>query len=212
MLRFEGYKKIYGSGTVLEIPELVLPYGIYWLRGENGAGKSTLLKSAAALIPFEGDIFSNGSSLKKNRRPYLRQVNFAPAEPVYPDFLTGNDLIAFYQQTKGSFPDTVAFLTDRFGMKHYLDRKLGGYSSGMLKKLSLVLAFIGEAKWILLDEPFVTLDAAAQQELAQYIRQRATGDATGFCISTHQDLLDMQHDVLEIADHKIVRTHAAVTP
>ena len=64
---------------------------------------------------------------------------------------------------------------------------MSSYSSGMLKKLSLVLAFIGNPVLILLDEPFITLDMDAVRGLQQLIEQKQAAGVS-FCISSHQDL------------------------
>jgi len=55
VLQFRNYKKSYDHGlkVVLNIPELALNKGIYWLKGANGSGKTSLLKSVAGLMPFD---------------------------------------------------------------------------------------------------------------------------------------------------------------
>jgi ABC-2 type transport system ATP-binding protein len=187
MLRVAAYKKTFGLSTILEIPELILKQGIYWLRGPNGAGKTTFLKSVAGLLPFEGEVFVHDISLRKQRRAFTASVNYAEAEPVYPTFLTGQDLIDFYVQTKKGDKRLVAQTAEAFGMNAYLKTKVSSYSSGMTKKLSLVLAFTGQPKLILLDEPFTTLDTEAVQTLYSLVKDAFT-KGTGFCISSHQPL------------------------
>jgi ABC-2 type transport system ATP-binding protein len=182
-----NYRKAYGPTPVLYITGLQLGRGIYWLKGGNGSGKSTLLKSVAGIIPFEGDISLNDINLRKQRMLYTKKVNFAEAEPVYPSFLTGNDLLQFYLQTKGGEPDRIQLIAGRLGMHTYLKTRVSTYSSGMLKKLSLLLAFVGEPALILLDEPFTTLDAEAVDALHHII----TGyDEKGvsFLITSHHKL------------------------
>jgi len=72
-------------------------------------------------------------------------------------------------------------------MDHYLANPTGNYSSGMLKKLSLLLAFIGGPKWILLDEPFTTLDQASQNALQQLISEQHQ-KGVSFIITSHHDI------------------------
>lgn len=209
MLRLLNYKKSYGPAPVLEIEKLELPVGVYWLKGENGTGKTTLLKSIAGLIPFDGTIEVDGTNLRKQRMLYTKKVSFAEAEPVYPSFLTGEDLLRFYRQTKGSDEKTRKDLTEAFGATSYLQNTIGTYSSGMLKKLSLVLAFIGEPKLILLDEPFITLDVKAVETLRQRIG-KASENGTLVLLSSHQEpALPVSCTTLHI-HHKTVQeeTHA----
>lgn len=187
MLRITAYKKTFGSAPVLNVPQLELEQNIYWLRGENGSGKTTFLKSAAGLLPFDGDIAVDNLSIKKQRRAYTAIVNHANAEPQYPSFLTGNDLVDFYLRAKKGDKKVAEKIAAAFGMNHYLNNKVASYSSGMTKKLSLLLAFTGKPKLILLDEPFTTLDVASAQVLARLIEENFK-NGLSFCISSHQPL------------------------
>lgn len=56
MLTFNKFIKKYQETKVLDIHEMSLNQGIYWLKGANGSGKSTLLKSLAGILHFEGDV------------------------------------------------------------------------------------------------------------------------------------------------------------
>src|ERR1700744_774701 len=165
MIKFKDYSKLYNDQLILRIPQLELEHDIYWLKGENGAGKTTLIKSIAGLIPFNGEIAVDGVDINKQRANYRRIVNYAEAEPQYPVFLSGNDLIRFYTQTKGGDNKRVQALVGALGITNYANNKIGTYSSGMAKKLSLVLAFIGNPKLILLDEPLIALDQQSVSNL-----------------------------------------------
>lgn len=184
MLHISDYRKHYGSLPVLHIPELALEHGVYWLKGANGAGKTTLLKSIAGLIPFEGTIQVEGKDIRKQRRAYLQVVSWAEAEPLYPDFLTGHDLVNFYLRSKGGTLQATKAIAEALGATAFLHRRVSTYSSGMTKKLSLVLAFAGHPSVILLDEPFITLDADAVQALQRLIKE-AYAAGVSFCISAH---------------------------
>lgn len=209
MLQITNYRKAYGAEPVLTIPELALSQGTYWLKGENGAGKSTLLRSIAGLIPFDGDIRVDNINLRKQRMAYTRIVSLAEAEPVYPSFLTGADLLLFYRKTKGE-NILLQEVTGAFGMQGYLKNKIGSYSSGMLKKLSLLLAFAGSQKLILLDEPFITLDADAVRVLQNVIADLSEKD-TSFIISSHQELgLAVSYGILKVRQHTIQKESDAL--
>lgn len=195
MIQFTNYKKQYGDTTVLDIPELQLADGIYWLKGINGSGKSTLLRSLAGLMPFEGTILIDGTDLNKNKQWHRRVVNFGEAEPVYPVFLTGMELINFYVETKKGSKETCLQLAQQLQLTDALNKKVGAYSSGMLKKLSLILAFAGQPKWVLLDEPLITLDVASIQVMLAYIESLLP--ACSFIITSHQDM-DFPHHQLPI--------------
>jgi ABC-2 type transport system ATP-binding protein len=67
---------------------------------------------------------------------------------------------------------------------------IGSYSSGTLKKLSVVLAFVGNPKWILLDEPLITIDVAAVALVGEWIKQMRSEKGISFIISSHQSFQD----------------------
>ncbi len=185
MLSIKNFEKKYGNSDepVLSIHDCNIEKGIYWVKGANGTGKTSLLKSIAGLIPFDGNIVVDGLDIKHNRMAYLKQVNYAEAEPQYPVFLSGKDLIDFYRSTKkGNFPDS---LLNNLGVEKFMRKKTSTYSSGMLKKLSLVLAFIGSPTLILLDEPLIALDVAAVEILQSAIRQYHQ-QGVSFIITSHQ--------------------------
>ncbi|MGB3075998.1 MAG: ATP-binding cassette domain-containing protein [Chitinophagales bacterium] len=189
MLRFINFKKSYGNYAALEIGDLGVSNGIYWIRGVNGSGKTTLLKSIAGILSFEGDIQLNGNmTIKKNPVAYRRLVNFAEAEPLFPEFLTGREMINLFAKAKDALPGQEDYFIESIKMQAFIDRPLGTYSSGMLKKLSLVLAFLGQPKLILLDEPLITLDAAALKIIYEWIENAQRKNGTGFFLSSHQDL------------------------
>jgi ABC-2 type transport system ATP-binding protein len=187
MLSFHDYKKQFGSQTIISTPMLELGHGIYWLKGQNGSGKTTLLKSISGLIPFDGRIAVDGKDIRADRVAYTRIVNYAEAEPLYPGFLTGRDLIELYTDTKTATKAQVQGLIDAFGIASYAGNSISTYSSGMAKKLSLVLGFMGNPKLILLDEPLITLDQQALETLQSLVLQYYANGVT-FLITSHQEI------------------------
>ncbi len=186
MLQFCQVKKLYGNYLALDIPALTLQNGIYWLQGENGSGKTTFLKMIGGLHPFEGDILFGECSIKKKRIAFLRSVNYAEAEPLFPSFLTAKDLVELYCYTKKGDRKIALALLGELHIRDAYEKPLGTYSSGMLKKLSLVLALIGNPAWILLDEPLITVDVAAVNIICNLINNLCKQNNTSFIITSHQ--------------------------
>ncbi len=182
MLHLQKIKKSYGNLQILDIEKMQFEKGIYWIKGANGSGKSTFLKAIAGLIPFKGDVLIENISLKKNPVAYRAAINHAPAEPVYPSFLKGEELVQYYTHIKGGNAEQVAHIKSALNIDNYLGNPCGSYSSGMLKKLSLLLAFMGNSEWVFLDEPFTTLDAATQHSLQKLIQNSPD---KGFIITSH---------------------------
>jgi len=186
MLHINQFRKYYHHRLVLSIDDLEIGPGIYWIKGVNGSGKSTLLKSIAGVLHFEGDIVLNNSlHINKQTRAYRSQVNFAEAEPLFPPYLSGKEMTALFISAKnGSAKQAEQYITS-MQMQDYINDPVHTYSSGMLKKLSLVLAFIGAPSLILLDEPLITMDQASLQVLYSWIRE-SRQQGVLFLLSSHQ--------------------------
>jgi len=189
MLSFKNFNKFYNNICILEIENLFLGEGVYWVKGINGSGKSTLLKSVAGIISFKGEILLNEKiSINKHPVAYRRLVNFAEAEPIFPDFLRGRDLIQLFLASKKAVKNQENSLLENMQMSGYIDQPIRTYSSGMLKKLSLVLAFLGKPDLILLDEPLITLDKKSVETLYQWISESHKKTGVNFLITSHQPL------------------------
>lgn len=196
MLHFVEFKKFYGDYPALQIDGLLINPGIYWVKGVNGSGKSTLLKSIAGILAFKGDILlSPNISIKKQPVAYRKLVNFAEAEPLFPEFLTGMEMIKLFASAKDAPAGQEQYFIESMKMQSYVDRPMGTYSSGMLKKLSLVLAFLGNPKLILLDEPLITIDTESLKILYSWISMQHRENGVSFMLSSHQAL-----DAVELPD------------
>jgi len=207
MLHFNQFEKSYFNHLVLKIDNIKIPEGIFWIKGGNGSGKSTLLKAIAGILSFEGDIAISTIYLKDHGVSYRKLVNFAEAEPLYPEFLTGFEMVDLFAKAKGAVSDQEETLIAEMGMKPYIHNPLGSYSSGMLKKLSLVLAFLGQPKLILLDEPLNTIDVESLEILYRWINEKYRNEKISFLLSSHQPLDELKLPGLKqinIQDKKII--------
>lgn len=185
MLSIKNYSKSYNGKEVLSFPEHSFEKGIYLVQGINGSGKTTLFKSVSGIIKFKGDCTINDVNLKNNPIDYRRLINYCEAEPLFPGFLTGMELISFTAKAKNSSEGEVNSLSEVFGIKEFWNNPISTYSSGMLKKTALTMAFCGSPKIILLDEPFTTIDQETTKRLCGLINDYNTKGCT-FIISAHQ--------------------------
>jgi len=172
---------------VLQIDNFNLERSIYWLTGINGSGKTTLMQMMAGMIPFQGDIKLGDIHLRQQPISYRRLVNFAEAEPMYPGFISGIELVKFYQDVRNADATQTDMLIYLFKMKDFISHSISRYSSGMVKKLSLLLAFIGKPSLILLDEPLATLDETAIQILPELMNAYYKEFKTCIIFSSHQN-------------------------
>ncbi len=193
-LKIKHLRQSYGTVEVLNIDQWEIVEGVNWIQGVNGAGKSTFFRTLAGMLPYEGNIILDQKfDLQKNTTEYLLRLNLGEAEPLYPSFLTPNDLIQFVAEAKRSSVAQVQELIQVFGI-NYLETPFGSCSSGMVKKISLLLAFLGNPSVIILDEPLITIDVEACQNLFKLINSYLLKKVC-FVISSHQ-LLDISEIVV----------------
>lgn len=204
MLSIKNLRKEYGTHLILDIPHLQFEKGLFWVKGANGSGKSTLLKIISGMIPFDGEVNIDEVDLRKQPTDYRRLVNYVEAEPLFPPFLTGVDLISFFISTRLASQDEGDALVQKFNIGSFIKYPIGTYSSGMVKKLSLVLAFIGQPKYILLDEPLVTIDKESVPILYDLVKLYLNR-GVNFVFTSHQafELDGISVKELEVKDHKV---------
>ena len=161
--------------SVVAVRDLTLqvsPGQIYGLLGPNGSGKSTTLKMILGLVtPTRGktEIFGRDSDLVESREA----VGFLPESPYFYKYLTGAETLRFYGKLCGlrgaRLRNRTAELLDLVGLTSASDRRLGGYSKGMLQRIGLAQALVQEPKLLVLDEPTAGVDPAGAKEIRDLI-------------------------------------------
>jgi ABC-2 type transport system ATP-binding protein len=152
---------------------LDIPAGhVYGLLGPNGSGKSTTLKILLGLVkPTSGttEIFGIPSDRVASRA----QVGFLPENPYFHKFLTGAETIAFHGRLCGLsrriLRERTAELLDLVGLGEAGDRRIGGYSKGMLQRIGLAQAMVHNPSLLILDEPTAGVDPAGSREIRDLI-------------------------------------------
>ncbi len=150
----------------------VLPGQVYGLLGPNGSGKSTAMKIVLGLIsPTSGQtrIFGRDSSEVESRE----DVGFLPENPYFYKYLTGEETLRFYGKVCGlggaKLRAKSAELLNLVGLEDARDRRLAGYSKGMLQRIGLAQALIQDPRLLVLDEPTAGVDPAGSREIRDLI-------------------------------------------
>jgi ABC-2 type transport system ATP-binding protein len=150
----------------------VAPGQIYGLLGPNGSGKSTTLKIILGLVaPTRGraKIFGRPSDEVASRE----SVGFLPENPYFYKFLTGEETLKFYGKLCGlrgaGLKRRVDEMLSLVGLTSARDRRLAGYSKGMLQRIGLAQALIHEPALVVLDEPTAGVDPAGARDIRDLI-------------------------------------------
>jgi ABC-2 type transport system ATP-binding protein len=150
----------------------VQPGQVYGLLGPNGSGKSTTMKIVLGLVtPTSGttEIFGRDSTLVESRE----DVGFLPENPYFYKYLTGQETLFFYGKLCGfrgaKLRERAKELLALVGLENAADRRLGGYSKGMLQRIGLAQALIQEPRLLVLDEPTAGVDPAGSREIRDLI-------------------------------------------
>lgn len=134
--------------------------------GANGSGKSTLLLIIAGLLNAnKGHIAWQGEAQSKQSLKQL--VALASDNILIPSFLIARQVISLTQETyKAAWPQS---LISEFGFDAHIDKTVDSLSTGSLKKLQLICAFMREPRVLVLDEPNIALDNKSVQVLWQHM-------------------------------------------
>ena len=185
--------KAYGSVRALNGLSLGIPRGgVYGVLGPNGAGKSTLFRILLGLIrPTAGEAVVMGGAVGDVAAS--RRMGSMIETPRFPPFLTARQVLEWLSAAHGLSPDAarVAGWLDRVGLSEAADRKVRGFSVGMLQRLGVAAALITEPELVILDEPTSGMDPPGIQEMRALIRSLAERDGITVILASHQ-LLEVQ--------------------
>ncbi|MBN1804980.1 MAG: ABC transporter ATP-binding protein [Sedimentisphaerales bacterium] len=180
---FDGIRAVDGVSFSIMTGEL------FGFLGPNGAGKTTTINMLTGLArPDSGDIRISGMDCCQKHRAAQHLIGVVPDESnLYPE-LTGFDNLCFcgalYGLPKQKRQNKARELSDIFGLKEAANRKFGGYSKGMKRKLTIAAGIIHEPEILFLDEPTTGLDVASARQLRQLISDLHKSGTTIF-LTTH---------------------------
>lgn len=187
-IRSAGYEV--GEKTIHDIAFSIEKGELVALIGANGAGKSTTIKTMLGLLVNMNGEISFGK--KKNSYAYV------PEHPTYYDYLTLWEhielLMAARRSEIGSWEERAEQLLHTFRMDKHKHEYLSKFSKGMKQKSMLILAFLTEPDFYIIDEPFIGLDPVATKEFLSYLYKEKERGA-GILLCTH--VLDTAERICE---------------
>jgi ABC-2 type transport system ATP-binding protein len=181
-----GLGKTYGDLPALHPLAFEVPAGqSVALIGHNGSGKSTLLRMVAGLLePTEGDVEIAGWPV--GSVPARATTSFLPDDPVLYDDLSVREHVQYIARLHGGdgWDDYAEDVAVRLGLGERLDDLPARFSRGLRQKTSLLLGLVRPFSLLLVDEPFVGLDAPGKATLLELLAE-VHRDGAAVVVATH---------------------------
>jgi len=212
LLAMEGLTKDYEAFRALDGLNLtVAPGEVVGLLGPNGSGKTTALRLALGFLrPTAGRASIAGFDCWAESVEARKRVTYLPGELRLYESMTGRQLVHFLGKLRGEAPGPeVDLLAKQLDIDP--DQALTKMSSGMKRKIALLLVLIPKVPLIILDEPTNTLDPTMRDELIRQLKQaKAAGKAVLFSSHVLQEVEAVCDRVVILRKGKLVHVQNMV--
>ncbi|VDI42992.1 ATP-binding cassette, subfamily A (ABC1), member 1 [Mytilus galloprovincialis] len=198
-------KKVYKTGNKVAVDGLSINFyegQISSFLGHNGAGKTTTMSILTGLFPpSDGTAFIYGHNILTEMDAVRDSLGMCPQHNVLFDKLTVEEHLWFYARLKNLEPEKVkremVRMIQDVGLPHKKKELSSSLSGGMKRKLSVAIAFVGNAKTVILDEPTAGIDPYARKEIWE-ILLKLKKKRTIILSTHHMDEADVLGDRIAI--------------
>ncbi|NXW29242.1 ABCA4 protein, partial [Phaetusa simplex] len=170
--------------------------------GHNGAGKTTTMSILTGLFPpTSGTVLIGGLDIQTHMDSIRHRLGMCPQYNILFNHLTVAEHILFYSQLKGRSRDEaeqeLETMLEDMGLAHKRNEEAQNLSGGMQRKLSVAIAFVGEAKVVVLDEPTSGVDPYSRRSIWDLLLKYRSG-RTIILSTHHMDEADILGDRVAI--------------
>jgi ABC-2 type transport system ATP-binding protein len=170
---------------------------IFSIIGLNGAGKTSTMKSMLGLLKTDrGEVRIFGK--KELKGEDYKKIGYLPEISYYPQTLKLKDVLNYYGELyeipKGKRKEISERLAKDLGIHERMNDRLEKFSKGMLQKVGLAQAIMGEPEVLFLDEPMSGLDPMARKKVIDIMKDLKKKNTT-IIFNTH-----ILNDVSNLAD------------
>ena len=197
-----GLTKRFAETTAVDDLDITVESGeVYGFLGPNGAGKSTTINMLLGYIqPTAGTATVLGHDVREESLEFRQRIGILPEGVDHYPRLTGREHLEFVADVKDTSVDADRLL-ERVGLEPAdRTRQVREYSKGMVQRLALGMALVGDPDLLLLDEPSSGLDPRGRIEVREIIRETAAGGTTVFFSSHMLSEVDAVCDRIGILD------------
>jgi ABC-2 type transport system ATP-binding protein len=202
----EGLERAFDDVLAVQGVDLAVEEGeIYGFLGPNGAGKTTTVRMLTTLLlPTGGRASVAGHDVVREARAVRASIGVALQEAALDPLMTGRELIRL-QATLQGIPTAEGKrraddLLERVDLAAAADRRVGGYSGGMQRRLDLAAALVHEPRVLFLDEPTTGLDPVSRKTIWEEVRALNDEGTTVFLTTQYLEEADRLADNVGIID------------
>jgi ABC-type Mn2+/Zn2+ transport system ATPase subunit len=197
--------------AILGVSLGILPGQVVGIIGPNGAGKTTLLKAIMKLLPVDrGRILIFGNPVEKSRKlmayvPQRESVDWDYPIVVSDVIMTGRyPHIGWIRRPRKVDFEIVNRCLEQVGMREYSNRQIGELSGGQQQRVFLARALAQEAEILLLDEPFVGIDASTEQTIFKLMRELRDKGKTVLVVNHDLGNAVNYYDTLVLINQRVI--------
>ncbi|KXT83588.1 Methionine ABC transporter ATP-binding protein [Streptococcus sp. DD11] len=188
LLDLQDLEKSFGHQLVLDHVGFQLQAGeIIGLIGPSGAGKSTMIKTMLGMEKADGGLALVLAHAMPNRH-ILGDIGYMAQSDALYEALSGQENLEFFARLKGltkkELARDIAHVAKVVDLTEHLNKAVSGYSGGMKRRLSLAIAFLGNPKLLILDEPTVGIDPSLRKKIWQELLM-LRDKGMGILVTTH---------------------------
>jgi ABC-2 type transport system ATP-binding protein len=202
----EGLERAFGDVLAVRGVDLEVDEGeIYGFLGPNGAGKTTTVRMLTTLLlPTGGRATVAGHDVVADARAVRASIGVALQEAALDPLMTGRELIRLQATLQGLATAEgrrrADDLLERVDLMAAADRRVGGYSGGMKRRLDLAAALVHEPRVLFLDEPTTGLDPVSRKTIWEEVRALNDEGTTVFLTTQYLEEADQLADNVAIID------------
>ncbi|MET8046850.1 ATP-binding cassette domain-containing protein [Streptosporangium sp. NPDC005286] len=211
MLELVDVSKVYKGGKrAVDGISMRLGAGLLGLLGPNGAGKSSLMRVAATVTrPTRGKVLFEGTDVVSRPDALRAALGYLPQDfGVYPH-LTAGEFLSYLAAVKGlsarSARVRIGELLELVNLTEAGRRPLGAYSGGMLRRVGIAQALLGDPRVLIVDEPTAGLDPEERVRFRTMLSDLAADRVV--LLSTHivSDIESVASDIAIVARGRLLR-------
>ncbi len=187
-LQTQHLTKRFGNFTAVRDLNLSLnPGESYGFLGPNGAGKTTTLMMILGVSePTRGEVLIHGQPIARSAFDLKARIGVVAEYQSFYDDMSAWEYLMFFGRLfeVEKAEDRAEMLLERVGLSDWKDVLIGGYSTGMKKKLGFVRALLHSPELLILDEPVSGLDPFGIVQIRELLMAEQAAGCT-LLISSH---------------------------